>query len=124
MIKLKKLIKENYDKNIIINIWKECIKKALGFGDIDVPAIKISNGKSYYATFQYPRNGNFYDDFKNSILFVTKMAFDNDLEKVIQHEFTHCIMWKEYPNEKQSHGQKFISVHKAIFNEKPIMNID
>jgi hypothetical protein len=108
----------NENLDIIKKIWNNASNKAKNFGDIPLPKIKISNSKIRLGAFVYPPNSNFYDDFNKSELLISNEVFnknEKEIKHIVQHEFVHCLIWKEYPSIKQHHPPEFFRIFKNLF---------
>lgn len=104
--------------DLIKKIWEDTSKKAINYGEIPVPKIKITNSKRRLGAFEYPPNSDFYSDFDKSTLQISKVTLDKtekEIQDIVRHEFVHALIWKEYPNIKQHHPSEFFRIFKNLF---------
>jgi len=98
--------------NMVKSIWEYVSNKSKYiYGEISVPQIEIqSRTGRVLASFVYPSHLDFYKHYSKAKLVISKQLLNMgeiELKKTIIHEFSHAVLWKEFPTDTDVHSSNF-----------------
>jgi len=118
-IEFTKCASADTDINLIKSIWKEIASKSnFIYGEIDVPNIEIqSRTGRVLASFIYPNHLDFYKHYDKAKLVISRQLLnmsENEIKDTLIHEFSHAVLWKEYPSDTNVHSQNFDRIYSRL----------